>query len=266
MARENQQNSAAIADDEDATLVQPLFTEEAAETARPVVPLAAAPASVGVGPRPAWTFAAPARRSWLPALILISALAGGALGGALALRFYQKRQGAAAVPAATNAAPSEQPPAQARQGAVAPSHAPAEVEKQPQETEAASAQQPAAPQVVEPQPAGGDVAEKRSEPAEEASSQPSREPVSEERRAEEPRARRSSEDWRDPAVYDAGEAGPRKRGKRGEEDRDEDRQPRLVDRIIYPQQSQRRRRQARPAEEAPSRDRVRAIFEGQPPR
>ncbi len=124
-------NAEQEAFDPDATLVTttPLFDDEAAQVARPVVPLAAdspdeivnvgsVPASTGYaahagtqGSRAHILPAAGGRRSWLIALIGISILVGSVLGGA-GLRFYQKRQAAKAQPEAATPSPAQTQAAQ----------------------------------------------------------------------------------------------------------------------------------------------------------
>lgn len=84
--------------DLDTTLVRPLFDDAAAESARPVVPLAA-----GGG------YPAGQRRSWLWALVITSAIVGSVL-GVLGVGFYQRRR-AADVPTATRVEPTPEPPA-----------------------------------------------------------------------------------------------------------------------------------------------------------
>ncbi|MCA1592188.1 MAG: hypothetical protein LC754_05965 [Acidobacteria bacterium] len=80
-------------DDPDATMIAPRFDEGEADTARPVVPLGV----VASGAPEAFNGAAPyaarrnvPRRSWPLSLVLISALAGSVLGG-VGLYFYQSR-------------------------------------------------------------------------------------------------------------------------------------------------------------------------------
>jgi hypothetical protein len=104
-------------DDPDETLVTPRFDADEAVLARPVVPL-----DVAEEAAPGAALAAPyapqpgaSRRSWALALVLVSALAGGLLGGA-GLYLYQKRQPSQATPAPARAAAT----AEAAQPAPAP--------------------------------------------------------------------------------------------------------------------------------------------------
>ncbi|HVF28853.1 MAG TPA: hypothetical protein VM943_11465 [Pyrinomonadaceae bacterium] len=80
-----------ISSDPDATLVRPLFDEEATETARPVVPLAANVAVSTTGALPGGAYSTSKRRSWPWALIVVSVIAGSVI-GVVGLNFYQKRR------------------------------------------------------------------------------------------------------------------------------------------------------------------------------
>ncbi|HEY0080530.1 MAG TPA: hypothetical protein VGB73_18140 [Pyrinomonadaceae bacterium] len=95
MTEENLQTSAEADDDADATVVKPFFDEAATETARPVVPLPAHPASP-------FALSSYTPRTWVIALVVVSALIGGVLGG-IGLSLYQKTRISAA------SAPNEQP-------------------------------------------------------------------------------------------------------------------------------------------------------------
>ncbi|MDQ3687463.1 MAG: hypothetical protein M3430_17955 [Acidobacteriota bacterium] len=80
-----------ISSDPDATLVRPLFDEEATETARPVVPLAANSAASATSALPGGAYSTSWRRSWPWALIVVSVIAGSVI-GVIGLSFYQKRR------------------------------------------------------------------------------------------------------------------------------------------------------------------------------
>ncbi|HEX7956004.1 MAG TPA: hypothetical protein VF508_03625, partial [Pyrinomonadaceae bacterium] len=130
---------------EEATLVAPRFDDEETLVARPVVPFGEA--GVAEAPAPAVVPAAGAawrsayarlpfkpRRSWLLALMLVSVLIGGVLGGA-GLYLYQRQTEDGGAPPQAEAQPEQQ-----QQQAVAP--APAEApqpEPQPQPDAAATA-------------------------------------------------------------------------------------------------------------------------------
>src|ERR1044071_3300518 len=81
---------------EETTLVAPRFDDEETLVARPVVPLDAdahaVKPPVRTAPRPAREYRSPRapRRSWTLALVLVSVLIGGVLGGA-GLYLYQRQ-------------------------------------------------------------------------------------------------------------------------------------------------------------------------------
>lgn len=246
---------------EEATLVAPRFDDEETLVARPVVPLGAEAAEAPAPPvTPRSAFALPAyarrrlapRRSWVLALVLVSVLVGGVLGGA-GLYLYQRQSNDAAV-----APPQAETPSETRQ--------------QPAPTaEVSDAPPPAAPATDAPAEAG---------PAEAATGEAAP-PASEPETA--PAAERDTPDA-------GGSAGTRRRGKKGEHDdeigrprreagpdsggpvaRADDsgaREARRVDTIFYrPRRAERRaeRRAARRARrEAGDTDRLRRIFEGTP--
>jgi hypothetical protein len=77
--------------DPDTTLVRPLFDDEATETARPVVPLAADTAASPMSVSSVGAYSTGRRRSWPWALVVISVIAGSVI-GVIGLSFYQKRR------------------------------------------------------------------------------------------------------------------------------------------------------------------------------
>ena len=279
MREENQQNPAP---DADATLVRPLFTEEAAETARPVEPLTESAAAVAARHEES---AAPVRyvsrprtlRHWPVALVLVSALAGALVGG-LALRFYQARRDAEPRPAAAEQATApEAERTEVAQPAPPVTNEPAPAEQQPQPPAEAPAD---APQTQEQPAPRADAAPAETRPATRDDGDAGR-PDSARREA--------TENARPVAASDEREDdGRRKRGKRGENEdearevvrsrraaqvpptpspegaRVGQREPRLVD-VLQGEPERRQRRRSRERVARP-RDSVRAIFEGQPPR
>jgi type IV secretory pathway VirB10-like protein len=255
---------------EETTLVAPRFDDEETMVARPVVPLDTdAPADAGQD-SPAAHFA-PARRrlyaprrSWMLALVLVSVLVGGILGGA-GLYLYQRQSNDPAVsPSATTAQP--EPPADSAQSAPAA------------EGQAVTPSDTAAPQAETPAPsepnAGEPAPPARVEPArvEEAPAAPS---------AREPESVPAAERREAPAA--GGDTGTPKRGKKGERDAEMERraaprpggnvaradepEARRVDSISYrPRRAERQaeRRAARRARREDDMDRLRRIFEGTP--
>jgi hypothetical protein len=274
MTEDNQQNFGAD-EDADATLVAPRFDEAAAETARPVVPLAESINPYDgqmLGPAPAYR-QPPVRRSWVIALVLVSALVGSVLGG-LGLRLYQKRQRASAqtiAPAQTAAAPVETETAQPQQEVSATTR------------DASAASETATAQISETQPPN--IIEETETTPERAAEDIVR--IGETRKPDDSKKRDEalSDDRRKSNdVDDDDKDGKRKKGKRGGVDDDDAErneraeqprarrvgvitysQPRRVERIRDSEGDYRPRRE-RPRHEQQSRDRVRAIFEGQPPR
>jgi hypothetical protein len=232
---------------EETTLVAPRFDEEETLVARPVVPLeddAHAPALERTAARPYRSTFAP-RRPRMLALVLISVLVGGVLGGA-GLYLYQRQSqdpSATTQPEADAAQAPAAPAAAEEQNTTPPSEPP------PQQTEAPAAAtqavEPAPPARVEEAPAASSTREPESVPAAE---------------------RRAATD----------DGGTPKRGKKGQRDEEIERRPaprpgdnvaradereaRRVDSIFY-----RPRRAARRARRDDNdADRLRRIFEGTP--
>ncbi|HEX8190570.1 MAG TPA: hypothetical protein VF586_19580 [Pyrinomonadaceae bacterium] len=242
---------------EETTLVAPRFDDEETLVARPVVPLEegaaeAAPELPAVAPtaRPARGYRGPfaPRRSWTLALVLVSVLIGGVLGGAGLYLYQRQSQDPAVSPDAMTrpAAPADatQAPApQAEERQAAPN---AEPPAEPPTTSAAA-----------------------TAPAEEApAAAPARAPESLPAAAE-----------RRPAPSD----GTPKRGKKGDRDEEIERrdtsrpggniaravepEARQVDTIFYRQrraERQAERRAARRARREDDVNRLRRIFEGTP--
>ncbi|HEX8151245.1 MAG TPA: hypothetical protein VF591_28955 [Pyrinomonadaceae bacterium] len=267
--REPQQQTSSVADEativvggEETTLVAPRFDDEETLVARPVMPLEddvteAAPElpAVAALPPTARGYRRPfaPRRSWTLALVLVSVLIGGVLGGA-GLYLYQRQSHDPAVSPAAMTQPAA--PADAAQ---AP---PAEVRNTtPPESTAPQAAAPtgAASNAEEPAPPARD--------AEASAAAPAREPENV------PAAERRT----------APSDGTPKRGKKGERDAEIERrdtpqpggnvaraeapQARQVDTIFYRQrraERQAERRAARRARRDDDVDRLRRIFEGTP--
>jgi hypothetical protein len=254
-----------VASGEEETLVAPRFDDEETLVARPVVPLdaetveaqthahAPAPAPYAATPLPAYARRSLApRRSWLLALVLISVLVGGVLGGA-GLYLYQRQ-------ANDDRAVAETPPetpaeTQTQQQQQQPAPEPtAEASNVPQPETPAAVAEPAeavdaAPEAVEEAPAAAPAA-RETEPAagRRDDTQPSR------------------------------DNGARKRGKKGENDeeaerprpvaradRDAPREARRVDTIFYRERRAMRRERARARRDGGDDvNRLRRIFEGAP--
>ena len=246
---------------EEATLVAPRFDDEETLVARPVVPLGAEAAEAPLPPvetraaSPLPVYArrryAP-RRSWMLALVLVSVLIGGVLGGA-GLYLYQRRSNDAAV-----APPQPQTPAETQQQP-APT---TEVSDAPQ-TEVPVTDAPAEAKPVETESVEAEAVE---------AAPPARAPETT------PAAERDT-----PSA--GGSAATRKRGKKGEQDEeverparrearpdtarpvaraDDDARPRearRVDTIFYRQRRAARRERVRRDADT---DRLRRIFEGAP--
>ena len=251
---------------EETTLVAPRFDDEEALVARPVVPLDAdAPADLAqdtpdARPAPVRRRLYAPRRSWTLALVLVSVLIGGVLGGAGLYLSQRQSHDPAVSPAAEPAQPetsadSAQQPTTAAEGqTVTPSDAPA-----PQ-TEAPAASEPNA---EEPAPPARDEGVLAARPARE----PETVPAAAERR-EAPAAGGST-------------ATPR-RGKKGDRDEEIERRAaprtggnvvradepvaRQVDTIFYRQRRAERQAERRAARRArrDEVDRLRRIFEGTP--
>jgi hypothetical protein len=261
---------------EEATLVSPRFDDEETLVARPVVPLGGeaveASTSNDVTPAvavpPARTAYARSpyapRRPWVLALVLVSVLVGGVLGGA-GLYIYQRQSqddGDATADATTppaTATDTQQPPLTAPTDGAAPAPLPT------------AQTQPETPAVETT-----DADAQPSEPDDDSAT--NGEPAARERETEPAVERRDAND------DDDASAGTRKRGKKGEHDedverprrranrpdsdapitRDDDtgaREARRVDTIVYrPRRAARRARR----DAAGDTDRIRRIFEGTP--
>lgn len=261
-------------EDNDATLVTPRFDSGEAETAQPVVPLAAVSGEAETYDAPQG-FDAPAyaprpsRRASLPlALVLVSALAGSVFGGA-ALYFFQKSRQQRPAPTET-ARPAVGVDASA-QTEPAPETEPAP-SPTPEEAAAVVSELPAEVAVVED---AGDAEDRKVPDAKREDDDDGGDDDSRVTRAR-------------PSV--APPAAPVKQGKKGERENDgdennratRDARPRRVTRpepsedeeyyedrsgarrvgsIVYGREERRQRRRQR---REPAVDRVRGIFEGQP--
>lgn len=278
MTEENKQYLAAGAGDPEATLVKPLFSEAAEVMARPVVPLEQRRRAAKVAALPL------ERRSWLVALILVSVLAGSVMGG-FGLRLYQKHRRAAARAAAaeTNTVQEIAPAGQAASDATQiaqPSTPPTGDAGQTATTTSTETNAPPSvsfEQAVEKnvQP---DVADER--PGDEHAAETKRsneDPFAEARKPSAVRDDKSAERKKKERDDDTDARNTREDGDRAESRtrrvernveprlpktrraaRDE---PYLVDSIVINRDRQPRQRRQRVET---SRDRVRAIFEGQP--
>lgn len=265
---------------EEATLVSPRFDDEETLVARPVVPLdeeaveepsAVAAAPLAPLPTRARRSYAP-RRSWVLALVLVSVLVGGVLGGA-GLYLYQRQSqddGGVTTQAET--------PAETQQPATATTeNAPTPEAQAPAESPAADAPTAEA-QTVDTQPAepaaDDSAADVGTADDSTAAAAPAREP-----KATPAVERRDGADA-------GGSNSTRKRGKKGEHDDDDGdrsgrrrsrpdadvpvarddagaREARRVDSIVYrPRRAARRERIRR--DTAGDTDRLRRIFEGTP--
>lgn len=293
MTEENQQHRASGSGNAETTLVTPIFDDRAAETAQPVVPLATnASGGSSFVARTAHRIpgAAAGHPSWMLGLIVASILVGSVLGG-LGLRFYQKRQSAAAAATVPTVAPSDAPASSAPADDDAP--APVLIEKTETATTAQTSTEtdtqnilisdrkeiPATtttttsaskPSVTDER--GGDaVATKK--PEKESKSTP---PAVERKRADDDDDDDDEEKGRgrrDRSGRD--ETRPRRvrnNEQRNQRDSDDNAVPRarMVDSITIEAQRirrQERRRGAQPPErQTRTVDRVRGIFEGQSPR
>jgi hypothetical protein len=223
---------------EETTLVAPRFDDEETMVARPVVPLAPdAPALERPAARPAQDYRGPyaPRRTWTLALVLVSVLVGGVLGGAGLYLYQRQSQDPAVSPAATT---QQQPSADAAQAPAAPATggrpAPPPQHSDAQPTDAPEAEEPAAPAGEGEAPA------------------PAREPENV------PAVERRTEPTE----------GAPKRGKKGERDEELERRPTArpdgnvarADGSIF----DRPRRATRRARAGDDVDRLRRIFEGGP--
>lgn len=249
---------------EETTLVAPRFDDEETQVARPVVPLedgaieAAPELPAGApAPHPARDYRSPyaSRRPWSLALVLVSVLIGGVLGGA-GLYLYQRQShdpavnsGAAPQPAAPSEAVQQAPPAVEGQNATPVEATPPQPDAQA--ADAHGAEEPPAPARDEEAPAEAPARETESVSATERRAAPAE--------------------------------GTPKRGKKGDRDGEIERRPtprpdgnlaradepeaRQVDTIFYRQrraERQAERRAARRARRGDDVDRLRRIFEGTP--
>jgi len=254
------------ADEGEETMVAPRFDDEETMVARPVVPFEEvgtdAPAATphAAAPRaPVYSrLANRPRRSLVAALVLVSALAGGVLGGA-GLYLYQKQR---------QAAPASQPQAEAPAPEQQPTAAPEALNTQP----ASETKQP--PQVSEPAAPKNDAAAEdeendgASDEGETAEARPaaaeSAPPVERRRESEASEATRTTKRGKK-GTRDEEVARSTRRANRDEDEdyRDEasggGRVARRVGVITY------RPRRVRPRRDNyGSPDRLRRIFEGQP--
>ena len=255
-------------EDRDETLVTPRFDRGEAETAQPVVPLAVVSGEAETYDLPA-VHSAPRvmpLRSWALALILVSALAGGVLGGAGLYVFQKSRQdGAAAAPVEQTPAAAEQASAPAVETTPEPSPTPAEeAAALPVELTEQVAELPVADEEAEDRT---DADTKREESKREEAAAPA--PRERSSPAEAP-VKRGKKGDRDEVDNRGRESRPRRVAdeyprEAPSDDDDEDyndrREARRVGSIVYGGEGRReRRRQRRQA----GVDRVRGIFEGQP--
>ncbi|MET0625407.1 MAG: hypothetical protein ABW250_20895 [Pyrinomonadaceae bacterium] len=249
-----------VASGEEATLVTPRFDDEETLVARPVVPLDAEAAQATHAPAPepyaaatpppayARRFSAP-RRSWVLALVLVSVLVGGVLGGAGLYIYQRQSQDDRAVADTQAETPAETQPQQQEQEQPAPAPT----------VEASNAPQPEVPDAVAEPPA--EPADEEATVAAPTAREPETEPATERRDDTEP----------------ARNNGTRKRGKKGEHDEDSERprpvaraeadaprEARRVDTIFYRERRALRRERTRARRDGGDVDRLRRIFEGAP--
>lgn len=243
---------------EETTLVSPRFDTEETLVARPVVPLDAdahaVPAQGRSAARAARDYRSPyaPRRSWSLALVLVSVLVGGVLGGA-GLYLYQRQSHDPAVsPAATTT--TEQQPAVTDAAAQAPAapvaeghHAtqpePTAQQSDTQPTDAPSAAEPAATARNEEAPAAAPAREPENVPAAERRTTPA-----------EGTPKRGKKGNRDEEIEHRTTSQPDGNVARADQP-----EARRVDSIFY-----RPRRAARRARRDDDVDRLRRIFEGTP--
>jgi len=255
-------------EDRDETLVTPRFDRGEAETAQPVVPLAVVSGEAETyDPRAARR--APRvmpLRPWALALILVSALAGGVLGGAGLYVFQKSRQdGAAAAPVEQTTAAVEQAVAPAVETTPEPSPTPAEeAAALPVEPAEQVAELPVAAEETEDRTdavtkreeskrdeGAAPVPRERSSPAEAPVKRGKKgDPDEEDNRGRESRPRRVADEYpRDSPSDD------------DDNDYSDRREARRVGSIVYGGEGRRERRRQRRQSGV---DRVRGIFEGQP--
>lgn len=213
----------------DEPLATPRFDEVEEQVARPVVPLAGSSNPVKRG-----------RRQWPIALVLISALAGGAV-SLFAFRLYQQRQGQAQVVAA-------------------------ETERQKPEAKAAPTPQAAATEEVEQAQSQAPVVFEEFDPAKESAGVSDAKPSRKAAETDAKPARSIKDERKDEAKPAAPE--PRARlvetitARREEAQRDD----RRDDDSSFEQRRERRReRRERRREPKRNIDRIKDIFEGAPP-
>jgi hypothetical protein len=279
MTEDNLHNSTAETDPDETLVTPPRFDDVATETARPVVPLTPDAARVAAGESSFTPYYILTRRSWLIALVVASAFVGSVLGG-VGLRLYQQQSRAVAQTAKPEQSSAQESEAaltsptttDADQAASAPQEAPddrvADVTDATYETKE---QAPVVEELETVAPAPRD--EDADSDGDEREKKKSKSAIE---------ARRSSDDEeKDAARDDRKKKGKRgdvedERGEREARRRESDRQARAERRAaIEREDSPRAERVAdiiqdrRPRRSAPrqetTRDRVRAIFEGQPP-
>ena len=255
-------------EDRDETLVTPRFDRGEAETAQPVVPLAVVSGEAETYDLPASRLAPRVMplRPWALALILVSALAGGVLGGAGLYVFQKSRQdGAAAAPVEQTPKVEEQASAPAVETTPEPSPTPAEeAAALPVELTEQVAELPVADEEAEDRTDADTKREesKREEaaaPAPRERSSPAEAPVKRGKKGDRDEVDNRGRESRPRRVADE---YPREAPSDGDdEDYNDRREARRVGSIVYGGEGRReRRRQRRQA----GVDRVRGIFEGQP--
>ncbi len=247
---------------EERTLVAPRFDDEETLVARPVVPLENGAHIDAPAPMPALTARGDSssfapRRPWSLALMLVSVLIGGVLGGAGLYLYQRQSQDPAVSPAATTTEQPDAPDAAAQ--------APAAPVEDPQAAPNAEAQV----RQIEPPPADAKNAAEPTTPVEEVPAAararaPESVPAAERRTAppSEGTPRRGKKGERDEEVERRAPARPE-----GNIARDDQPEARQVDTIFYRQRRAERRaerRAARRARRADDADRLRRIFEGPP--
>jgi len=268
--------------DPEATLITPLFDEQATILARPVVPITGdAHRDAGSSYDTVATSGGKRRRSWPLALVVVSALIGSVV-GVVALSFYQKRQQrarAAAVaptaetPISSSALPQPSPnfvPTDARETAVLPdpllnSQNPEEIKEAPIPS-------------VKPTPGGERGADKKkSEDGKRYETLPEARASSAAGGREEQAKRRDRRGDQDEQREQRRQQRPRRVETADQQSSQEPRRndapaiegdepgPRRVDRVRDVLGGRRTRRERRAADGTQPRDSVRSIFEGQPP-
>lgn len=274
--------------DEDATLVAPRFDDEETVLARPVVPLeeADAHATSAFASLPSYSLMPSApRRTWLLALVLISVLGGGLLGGA-ALYLYQNRAQADDASTGTTRQPetpsTSSQPATTTQAVSVPTNAPAPQTQEPASNASANKETDAQHSDASNSDASNSDASNSDQRDAGTANASGAENVPAAERRREP----------DSVRDEAERTGTPKRGKKGEHDEDsvrprrpshdsgegrqlsraadEDnaaptrREARRIDTIFYRPRRVARRHEGTRRETAGDADRLRRIFEGQP--